>query len=485
MQALRKWPLHPSSRSEDMKGPLTEHPVNLYGAADVGESHPWRLLWFNVTHTLRTLQQSHLSISRFKNMISQHRFVAPSCPAPLQVHADARLPNACPPLASLRPWPHFAGDAIWSAFGLYSFICLVPAEDSSMVSAQQQSLALSALRVSTSTLQLNVPIFAPIGAVPGQGLSGFSRVVGNDGAEALISMEMDNLDDEEAAGVDPAAPITYIGECTRALVRPHMRATFTDNSMVTFASEYILANFDAPQQVWKKVGGHARGSCFTVPFGPAIDPIDSFHVTLVWPLMPLFAALQQELLKGAAAKALAASSAKWIVCRVHVKPNIDSPLASALRFLFENLSDVRRCGGIADLLAADSVTLFLQGSKATPGSKTFVKALDDMFMPQPLMMQYEPGVMQGLRSLGCKASPPTSLFAIFCRHAMFLSQVSDVGRLWAEFVRELRWFWENTDQLPAVCSQAPDHSTGYIEQKLCMLQVPCPPRNRNLQTLTF
>jgi hypothetical protein len=54
---------------------------------------------------------------------------------------------------------------------------------------------------------------------------------------------------------------------------------------------------------------------------------------------------------------------------------------------------------------------------------------------------------------------------------MFLSQVSDVGRLWAEFVRELRWYWENTDQLPAVCGQPPDHSTGFIEQKLCMLQV--------------
>jgi hypothetical protein len=156
-----------------------------------------------------------------------------------------------------------------------------------------------------------------------------------------------------------------------------------------------------------------------------------------------------------------------------MKPNIDSPLTSGLRFLFENFSDVRQCCGISDLLAADSVTLFLQGSKSAPGGKTFVKALDDMFTPQPLMMHYEPGVMQGLRSLGCKASPPTSLFATFCRHAMFLSQVSDVGRLWAEFVRELRWFWENTDQLPAVCSQAPDHSTGYIEQKLCMLQVLC------------
>jgi hypothetical protein len=47
-QALRKWPLHPSSRPDDMKGPLTEHPVSLYGAADVGEGHHWRLLWFNV-----------------------------------------------------------------------------------------------------------------------------------------------------------------------------------------------------------------------------------------------------------------------------------------------------------------------------------------------------------------------------------------------------------------------------------------------------
>ena len=403
----------------------------------------------------------------------------------MQVHPDAPLPNACPPLTSLRPWPHFAGDAIWSAFGLFSFICLIPAEDSTMVSAQQQSLALSALRVSTSTLQLNIPIFAPIGAVPGQSLSGFSRVVGRDGEEALVSMEMDNLDHDEVTSIDLMAPITFVSDCARAALRPHLRADFTDDGLVSFASEYILANFDASQQVWKRVGGHARGSCFTVPFGPPIDPIDSFHVTLIWPLMPLFAALQQEQLKGSAARALAASSAKWIVCGVHIKPNIIAPLTSALRFLFDNLSDVRRCSSIADVLAADSVLLFLQGSKATSGSKTFVKALDDMFKPQPPMVQYEPNLMQCLRSLGCKASPPSSLFANFCRHAIFLSQVSDVGRLWTEFIRELRWYWENTDELPAVCGQPPEHSTGYIEQKLCMLQVLFPPPDRNLQTLTF
>ena len=52
MQALRKWPLLPSSRSDDMKVPLTEHPVSLYGAVDVGEGQNWRLLWFNVSTPL-------------------------------------------------------------------------------------------------------------------------------------------------------------------------------------------------------------------------------------------------------------------------------------------------------------------------------------------------------------------------------------------------------------------------------------------------
>ena len=478
MQALRKWPLLPSSRSDDMKVPLTEHPVSLYGAVDVGEGQNWRLLWFNVNTPLNVSTMMLNTASRAFPHRVQYLHLLPHPPP--QVHTDAPLPTASPPLSTLRPWPHCAGDAIWAAFGLFSFICLIPAEDCIMVTAQQQSLALSALRVSTCTLELNVPIFAPIGAVPGQGLSGFSRVLGPSGAEAIVSMEMDVLDDDEAAGVDSMTPITFTSDCALAAIAPHLRGDFTDNGLVSFAPEYIVANFDASQKVWKKVGGHARGSYFTVPFGPAIDPIDSFHVTLVWPLMPLFVALQQELRKGSAAKALAASSAKWFVCGVRIKPNIESPLTAALRFVFDSLSGIRRCNCIADVLAADSVMLFLQGSKAPPGSKSFVKALDDMFKVQPPVMMYEPSHMQCLRSLGCKASPPTSLFANFCRHAMFLSQESEVARLWAEFVRELRWYWENTDQLPAVCGQPPDHSTGYIEQKLCMLQL-CIHRTRIAQ----
>jgi hypothetical protein len=53
-------------------------------------------------------------------------------------------------------------------------------------------------------------------------------------------------------------------------------------------------------------------------------------------------------------------------------------IAYPLRFVFDSLSGIRRCSCIADVLAADSVMLFLQGSKAPPGSKSFVKALDDM-----------------------------------------------------------------------------------------------------------
>jgi hypothetical protein len=62
IKALRDWPLHPSSRSDDLKGPLTEHPVSLYGAADVGEGHRWRLLWFNVTTASNSIHNTPFSL---------------------------------------------------------------------------------------------------------------------------------------------------------------------------------------------------------------------------------------------------------------------------------------------------------------------------------------------------------------------------------------------------------------------------------------
>ncbi len=51
---------------------------------------------------------------------------------------DGHLPiSDLPPLSTFRPWPQQL-DAIWAAFGLFSFICVIPAEDSTIVTAQQQ-----------------------------------------------------------------------------------------------------------------------------------------------------------------------------------------------------------------------------------------------------------------------------------------------------------------------------------------------------------
>ena len=64
-----------------MKGPLTEHPVSLYGAVDVGEGQHWRLLWFNVT-------TSPLNM--------------PICPAPPLTRTLRFIPMLrCPPPAPL------------------------------------------------------------------------------------------------------------------------------------------------------------------------------------------------------------------------------------------------------------------------------------------------------------------------------------------------------------------------------------------------
>ena len=94
-KALRKWPLHPSSRSEDMMGPLTEHPVSLYGAADVGEGHHWRLLWFNVTSTFQPDPQPTFSlVCNLSALFLLHS--SPCCRSILTPRSPPRAPPSHP-----------------------------------------------------------------------------------------------------------------------------------------------------------------------------------------------------------------------------------------------------------------------------------------------------------------------------------------------------------------------------------------------------
>ncbi|KAJ7569404.1 hypothetical protein O6H91_01G076600 [Diphasiastrum complanatum] len=71
-----------------------------------------------------------------------------------------------------------------------------------------------------------------------------------------------------------------------------------------------------------------------------------------------------------------------------------------------------------------------------------------------------------------KAAPPNSLLSRFCLHALWFGNcnIRAISVLWIEFVREVRWCWEEVQLLPRISpDDAPDLGTCLLHQKLQLL----------------
>ncbi|KAE9598640.1 putative Rab3 GTPase-activating protein catalytic subunit [Lupinus albus] len=77
-------------------------------------------------------------------------------------------------------------------------------------------------------------------------------------------------------------------------------------------------------------------------------------------------------------------------------------------------------------------------------------------------------------SRAIKGAPLYSLFAQFCLHSLWFGNcnVRAIAMLWIEFVREVRWCWEESQLLPRMPANGSiDLSTCLINQKLQMLAI--------------
>ncbi|KAL6901909.1 hypothetical protein ACP4OV_004785 [Aristida adscensionis] len=73
-----------------------------------------------------------------------------------------------------------------------------------------------------------------------------------------------------------------------------------------------------------------------------------------------------------------------------------------------------------------------------------------------------------------RGAPSDSLFAQFCLHALWFGNcnIRAIAVLWIDFVREIRWCWEESERLPRMRSSSSiDLSSCLIHQKLQMLAI--------------
>ncbi|KAE8729082.1 Rab3 GTPase-activating protein catalytic subunit isoform 2 [Hibiscus syriacus] len=113
----------------------------------------------------------------------------------------------------------------------------------------------------------------------------------------------------------------------------------------------------------------------------------------------------------------------------------------------------------------------LKSSMVIPPPTVLDRVLNDLF---PEGLQLPDFAKEHKSSQAIKGAPLESLFAQFCLHSLWFGNcnIRAIAVLWIEFVREIRWHWEESQPLPKIpVNSSIDLATCLINQKLQMLAI--------------
>ncbi|GMH07450.1 hypothetical protein Nepgr_009290 [Nepenthes gracilis] len=128
---------------------------------------------------------------------------------------------------------------------------------------------------------------------------------------------------------------------------------------------------------------------------------------------------------------------------------------------------------LEDFVSVEAVTDNMKSSAAIPPPTAVDRVLKELFHEEPAGVKLPEFAQDNHKSSrAVKGAHLESLFAQFCLHSLWLSNCSirAISMLWIEFVREVRWYWEESQPLPKMPTNGGiDLSTCLINQKLQML----------------
>ncbi|XP_011101652.1 rab3 GTPase-activating protein catalytic subunit isoform X2 [Sesamum indicum] len=162
--------------------------------------------------------------------------------------------------------------------------------------------------------------------------------------------------------------------------------------------------------------------------------------------------------------------------------------ASQLHLLVKALEMASEAKFIEDFVSVEnSGSENLKSSAVVPPPTVLDRVLKDLFHE---VTETQPGSSLGehKNSRSIKGAPLESLFAQFCLHALWFGNCSirAIAVLWIEFVREVRWCWEESQPLPRMPTNGTiDLSTCLINQKLHMLAVCIDKKRREVKGQNF
>ncbi|GMJ08958.1 hypothetical protein like AT5G58510 [Hibiscus trionum] len=206
----------------------------------------------------------------------------------------------------------------------------------------------------------------------------------------------------------------------------------------------------------------------------AEDPVKGFDLVATWSEKVVESSLEMAELESASPH----EAENWILAP-NLSPNLDSSkgdrigFASQLQLLVNALDISFRVQFIEDFVSVETPgSDNLKSSMVVPPQPVLDHVLKDLFLEGLQFPNFAKDEHKSSQAI--KGSPLGSLFTHFCLHSLWFGNcnIRAIAVFWIEFVREIRWHWEESQSLPRIPANGPiDLATCLINQKLQMLAI--------------
>ncbi|PWA46096.1 hypothetical protein CTI12_AA512190 [Artemisia annua] len=206
----------------------------------------------------------------------------------------------------------------------------------------------------------------------------------------------------------------------------------------------------------------------------AEDPLKAFELIAMWDEKTVESSMDMAELENASIH----DAQKWFIV-----PEFSSYLmgdyvgtvvgfGSQLRHLVDALAMSLDMPFMEDFVSVEaSGSEQLKSSAIVPPPTVLERVLKDLCREGPQHISPE---SRHKSSRIIKGAPLETLFAQFCLHSLWFGDcnIRAIAVLWIEFIREVRWCWEESQPLPRMPTNATvDLSTCLVNQKLQMLAI--------------
>ncbi|XP_038722871.1 rab3 GTPase-activating protein catalytic subunit isoform X2 [Tripterygium wilfordii] len=212
----------------------------------------------------------------------------------------------------------------------------------------------------------------------------------------------------------------------------------------------------------------------------AEDPVKGFELIATWSEKVVESSLEMAEMENDSPH----EAEKWMILP-KFSPNLSERnrirFASQLRLLVNALNMSFEAQFMEDFVSVENPgSDNLRSSMVVPSPSVLDRVLKDLFHEGVQLPDIGKSGHKNSRAI--KGAPLESLFAQFCLHSLWISNcnIRAIAVLWIEFVREVRWCWEESQPLPKMPANGSiDLSTCLINQKLHMLAI-CIEQKREL-----